>query len=242
MTAYVARIVVVAQLAAALASADPAPAGPPAPAPADDRALAHLDRGVAAYRAGDFALARAELAAAHELAPDRPNPYRWLALTEVALGDCRSALADVEGFLSRVAADDPRVAEVVALRGRCLGTGIVSVESRPSGATVRVDGGPPIATTPVARLGLRVGVHQLVVDKPGFVAESHPIEVRPTGETFASFELTAEPARAPLYRRWWFWVAAGAVALTAAGLTYELTRGSEARLPVVTCDPSGCRP
>jgi hypothetical protein len=46
----------------------------------------------------------------------------------------------------------------------------------------------------------------------------------------------------PLVRRWWFWAAIGAVAVTAAGITYGATRGSDPRLPPVTCDPAGCRP
>src|SRR5262245_26310500 len=98
---------IIAVLAAAAASR-------PAPARADaveDAARVHLDRGVAAFRAGDYALALRELTAASELVPDAPNPHRWLALTEVQLGDCRSALGHIEGFLSRVPADDPRTAE-----------------------------------------------------------------------------------------------------------------------------------
>jgi hypothetical protein len=120
MTSLAARIV----LAALLATATGVARGEPAPGPPGDtvenRALVHLDRGVAAYRAGDLGRAHAELALANQLAPDRPNPYRWLALTEAALGDCDSALVNVEGFLSRVAADDPRVGELRALRERCL--------------------------------------------------------------------------------------------------------------------------
>jgi hypothetical protein len=120
MTSPAARIV----LAALLATSTGVARGEPAPAPPGDtvenRALVHLDRGVAAYRAGDLGRAHAELALANQLAPDRPNPYRWLALTEAALGDCDSALVNVEGFLSRVAADDPRVGELRALRERCL--------------------------------------------------------------------------------------------------------------------------
>src|SRR5262245_16330517 len=77
MTTRVAAIVALVQLAAAVARADPA---------ADALALAHLESGVAAYRAGDLAHAHLELTAAQQLAPDRANPYRWLALTEAKLG------------------------------------------------------------------------------------------------------------------------------------------------------------
>jgi Flp pilus assembly protein TadD len=181
MTSRVMWIAVAVQLATTVVRADPA-----------GDALAHLDRGVAAYRAGDYALAHTELAAASELAPDRPNPYRWLAMTEVALGDCRTALVHIESFLSRVPAGDPRVAELVALRAGCL-------------APASDAASPHVAphTAPAA---------------------------------------PAEPDATPVYRRWWFWTAIGAVAVTAAGVTYGLTRGGDARLPPVTCDAGGCHP
>ena len=118
MTSHVARIVLAALLATAVARAEPAPDAPGDTV--ENRALVHLDRGVAAYRIGDLRRAHAELVEANQLAPDRPNPYRWLALTEAALGDCDGALVNIEGFLSRVAADDPRVGELRALRERCL--------------------------------------------------------------------------------------------------------------------------
>jgi hypothetical protein len=229
MTTRVAWIVALAQLAATVARADPA------------AALAHLERGVAAYRAGDFAHARVELTAAQRLAPDRPNPYRWLAMTEVELGDCRSALVHVESFLSRVPAADPRVAELLAVRRRCTATGTLHVESVPGGATVRIDGGAPIATTPTPMLSLRAGTHRLTIEKPGYRSQSETLEVRGPGVTYARYALVAERDR-PLYRRWWFWAAVGAVAITTAGVTYGLTRDDNALLPPVTCDATGCRP
>jgi PEGA domain len=230
MITRVARIVALAQLAAAVARADPAA-----------EALAHLERGVAAYRAGDFAHAQVELLAAQRLAPDRANPYRWLALTEVELGDCRGALVHVEGFLSRVPADDPRIAELLAVRRRCTASGTLHVESAPSGATIRIDGGPPIATTPTPMLSLRVGAHRLTIEKPGHRSQSEALEIRAEGVTYLRYALVAE-RDPPLYRRWWFWAAVGAVALTTAGVTYGLTRDGDALLPPVTCDDAGCRP
>ena len=86
----------------------------------DAVALDHLDKGIAAYRLGDYGTAHRELGLAQELAPDRPNPYRWLALTEIKQGDCRDALVHIEAFLSRVPVGDPRVAEMVAERQQCV--------------------------------------------------------------------------------------------------------------------------
>jgi hypothetical protein len=152
MMSHVARIALAALLAAAAAHAEPAPGDT-----VENRALVHLDRGVAAYRAGDLGRAHAELVLASQLAPDRPNPYRWLALTEAALGDCDSALIDIEGFLSRVAADDPRVGELRALRERCLrtarGSALHPSEAGPpaAAAVASAPAGAPPADPPVVR-------------------------------------------------------------------------------------------
>ena len=106
---------------------------------AEDVALAHLDRGVAAYRSNDFKRALRELTAAQELAPDKPNPYRWLALTEIQLGDCQNALVHIDGFLTRVQSDDPRVPEMTRWQAFCQRsvatpsrTSVPQRESRPS--------------------------------------------------------------------------------------------------------------
>jgi hypothetical protein len=119
-----------------------------APAAADDveaEALAHIDRGVEAFRAGEYALAHREFTAANQLVPDRANPYRWLALTEVQLGDCAAALVHIEGFLSRVDRDDPRGAEMVRNRVLCektLADQAAQAERPPS---------PPRARRPITR-------------------------------------------------------------------------------------------
>src|SRR5512139_2653469 len=76
--------------------------------PVEDAAQLHLDRGIAAFERGEFLTAHRELQAANELVPAKPNPYRWLALTEVQLGDCARARVNIEGFLERVPEDDAR--------------------------------------------------------------------------------------------------------------------------------------
>jgi hypothetical protein len=87
--------------------------------PAEDAALVHLDRGIAAFNGKDFAVAEREFNAAHALVPDKANPYRWLALTEIQLGDCKTALEHIDGFIGRVPAADPRVAEMTRWRDFC---------------------------------------------------------------------------------------------------------------------------
>ena len=109
---------------------------------AEDAAQVHLDRGVEAFRAGEYERAHRELTLASELAPDKPNPYRWLALTDVQLGDCARALVDLEGFLSRVPEDDPRAPELIRVRVMCQRTLADAEEPAPP---------PPRARRPLTR-------------------------------------------------------------------------------------------
>jgi hypothetical protein len=85
----------------------------------EDAALVHLDRGISAFNAKNFPRAHREFTSAHELVPDKPNPLRWLALTEIQLGDCASAVEHIDGFVTRVPASDPRVAEMTRWREFC---------------------------------------------------------------------------------------------------------------------------
>ena len=119
-----------------------------APAAAEDEeaALRHIDRGVEAFRAGEYDLAHREFTAAQELVPDRANPYRWLALTEVQLGDCAAALVHIEGFLSRVEPDDPRSAEMIRNRVLCK-KALVHPEREPAG----LESKEPRARRPITR-------------------------------------------------------------------------------------------
>jgi hypothetical protein len=85
----------------------------------EDAALAHMDRGTAAFNAKEYVRAHREFESAHELVPDRANPYRWLALTEMQLGDCAKAVGNIAQFEARVAKDDARLAELQRLRVLC---------------------------------------------------------------------------------------------------------------------------
>jgi hypothetical protein len=110
--------------------------------PAEDAALLHLDRGIAAFNGKDFATAEREFSAAHELVPDKANPYRWLALTEIQLGDCKSALDHIDAFITRVPPGDPRVAEMTRWREFC------RREPPPQGAQTQVTGTQAFAQPP----------------------------------------------------------------------------------------------
>ena len=108
-------------------------------------AQVHLDRGIAAYGAGDLALAHAELTIAVQLVPHKPNPYRWLALTEIQMGDCAHARLDVDSFIARVAPDDPRIPELIRARDACKQKGVPRIVERPQPAIVE---DPPVAEKP----------------------------------------------------------------------------------------------
>lgn len=212
--------------------------------PDDGTAAIHLERGIAAYRAHDFSRAMTELLLANQQALESPEPYRWIALTEAEIEDCRSALINIDTFLSLVPAGDPRVPELMALRDRCLHTGRLTVESTPSGAAIRIDGGPVVGTTPVDRLAMRAGRHTITADKPGFESMSRDVDVHAMATDHAGFALLAAH-QTPLAQRWWFWVGLGAATAALGALAYDMrpSPGSGLpSLPAVTCTASGCRP
>lgn len=233
--------------------AAPEPAGPPSPAAVEPRsgdprqtdASACLGRGVAAYRAHDFARAIGELVAASRLMPGWPDPYRWLALAQAESGDCASAVINIAAFTARVAPGDRGMPELSALRDRCLHTGELRVDSVPAGAAIRVDDGPPVGTTS-QRLTLRTGVHTVTVEKLGFEPGSQRVEVDPFSVRYARFALTAE-RDPPVAERWWFWAAIGGgivatiLAVSSAHDTPQ-TSGRSSGLPGVTCGAAGCHP
>lgn len=213
------------------------------PARADDteaKALAHLERGIAAFEADEFARAQEELLAASRLAPHKPNPYRWLALVEVQLGDCRSALANIAAFVERVPADDPRLAELVRLRELCERTGALHVRSSPTGAALRIDGSV-VGTTPYRSLSMRAGTYRLALDKRGFREATRSVVITAGSEADVVVELAR--AETPLTKRWWFWPAVAGVTLAAAGaVVYFASDGDDVVLPPVHCDNAGCSP
>lgn len=212
--------------------------------PDDGNAAIHLERGIAAYRAHDFSRAMTELLLANQQALESPEPYRWIALTEAEIEDCRSALINIDTFLSLVPAGDPRVPELMAVRDRCLHTGRLTVESTPSGAAIRIDGGPVVGTTPANRLAMRAGRHTITVDKPGFESMSRDVDVHAMATDHAGFALLAAH-QTPLAQRWWFWVGVGAATAALGALAYDMRPMSDpgrSSLPAVTCTVSGCRP
>ena len=178
--------------------------------PAEDAALVHLDRGIAAFNGKDFATAKREFTAAHELVPDKANPYRWLALAEIQLGDCKSAVEHIDHFVRRVPATDPRVGEMTRWREFC-----------------RREASAQPATTQQQVTGTQVTGTQVT----GTQALAQP---KPLAQPQPSRD---EPVHA---RWWfWPAIGTAALAITGVTI-YAVTRSDEAMLPPIRCDVSGC--
>lgn len=205
-------------------------------------AQVHLDRGIAAFERGDYAGAHRELRAANELVPAKPNPYRWLALTEVQLGDCAAARANIDAFLARVGEDDARRAEMLRLQDLCSRTGSLAIRTTPERAQLRIDGAH-VGTAPYRAGALAAGTHTVVADAPGYEALSRSLVVAPGGAL--DVHLRLERRAGPVYRRWWFVPAVVGAAAVVTGAIVLATRddgGGTPTLPGLVCDASGCRP
>ena len=209
--------------------------------PVEDAAQVHLDRGIAAFEKGDYIAAHRELLAANELVPAKPNPYRWLALAEVQLGDCARARVNIEAFLVRVADDDPRRAEMLRLRELCARTGSVKIDTTPERAQLRIDGAH-VGSAPYRSGAFAVGNHQIVAEAPGHDALSRSLVVTAGGEH--QVHLVLEPRAKPVTRRWWFVPALVGAAAVVTGAIIFATRDDDdaATLPGIMCDATGCRP
>jgi hypothetical protein len=96
----------------------------------------------------------------------------------------------------------------------------IHVTSNFSDAIVRVNGSD--VGNPPVEVSRNAGRYHVTVARSGFVTYETDTTVRP-GER-AELAATLREDRPALTQRWWFWTAAGAVLLGAAGGTYLLTR------------------
>ena len=209
----------------------------------DEEAAAqvHLDRGLAAFEKGDYLAAHKELLAANELVPEKANPYRWLALTEVQLGDCAKARVNIEAFLERARPDDNRRAEMLRLRELCSKTGTLAIRTTPDRATLRIDGAH-VGDAPYRSGSFAVGNHTVVADAPGYESLSRALVITANGNVELDLALS-RPGK-PITRRWWFVPAIVVGVAAVGGVIFIATRDGESTssLPGVICDATGCRP
>jgi hypothetical protein len=165
----------------------------------EEDALKILDQGVELYKAKDFVAAREAFAKAHDLVPGKANPYRWLGVTDAALGRCADAVRELDVFLTLVPAGDPRSIEAITIRDRCQtelapSLGHLLVSSTPGGAEVRLDdqNTPALGKTPFER-DLSSGSHVLFLSKAGYEPATRPIQVTRGERASLEVALVARP-------------------------------------------------
>jgi hypothetical protein len=110
--------------------------------------------------------------------------------------------------------------------------GGLEVRSEPSGAAVFVDG-TELGITPYKRVTF-AGSHKVVLRHVGFRSEQVDVVVEDGQKQKIERKLAsgADPApvivmeKAPVYKKWWFWVALGGAAVVAAGVTAGVVIGT----------------
>jgi len=208
-----------------------------------------LDEGTQAYGRGDYATALDKFTAAYKIFP---SPKLWFNIGQANrdLGRPVEAVQAFDRFL-REAGDAPPETLAEARRSAAeLKTklGQIKVSCATDGAEVTIDG-KQIGSTPLGEMVWTTpGRHQVAVQHEGFSPAIEdvvvvtgkvavvdiplrPIDLRPANQTAdATLVGGGEAAGAPeppVYRRAWFWVAAGVV--VAAGATIGIvlaTNGS----------------
>lgn len=208
------------------------------------RAQEFLEKGLAAYEAGDLETARLAFERTVEIVPTKPNPYRWLGLTNAKLGHCAEAIQSLEKFLALVTSQDPRTVETTVIRDRCVAelapkVGSLAVSSAPAGAEVRLDDprGKLLGATPWRATDVKVGAHVLYLRKGGFEELARAFEITRDQTLNLDLELRAvappAPAPVPVPRRstTTYWVGGGAVVVVAAVVGTVLLVGMQSDGP-----------
>ncbi len=144
-----------------------------------------LEEGSALFYAGDLTGARVKFAAAHEMFPDKAQPFRMLGLVDARLHRCAEAVSELEEFVKRIKPDDPRYLEAITVHDQCrdeLGVkvGTVIVETKPAGAEVRLDEARVAAgVTPYRNQTVPAGTHVVHVRKAGAGEAARTIVLAP---------------------------------------------------------------
>ena len=249
-TATLAKVALsIAVVCAATGVAMPARAADTAPADsaaAKARAQALLSEGTAAYGRGDYATALDKFTTAYNIFP---SPKLWFNIGQANrdLGRPVDAVAAFDRFL-RDAGDAPPETLAEARRSAAeLKTklGQIRITSATDGAEVTVDG-KQIGSTPLGEMVWTTpGRHQIAVQHEGFSPAIEDVVVAAGQSTAVNFELrpinlraanapaggalvggSAPQERKPVYRRAWFWVAAGVVVAAGAGAAIILSQSS----------------
>jgi hypothetical protein len=225
-----------------------------APKAASTQAVAkqHFDKAERAYRVGDFDTAISEYEQAYDAKPvpallyNIAQSYRKRYTLKNQTNDLRRAVEVYRSYLR----DDPNspkqesVEKIVAELKDKLAA--VEAQERPAVKPGRLvltcDGAPADIWIDDAAAGktpldveIAPGAHQLRATRAGASTWTATVEVT-SGDTvrqtlaLAPIEAATAPtapAPRPVYKRWWFWTAAGVVVAGGAVAAYELRSGSK---------------
>jgi hypothetical protein len=231
-------LIVCSAIATAAAQTAP-PAQPAGDAQAKARAQTFLTEGTAAYGRGDYATALDKFTAAYKIFP---SPKLWFNIGQANrdLGRPVEAVAAFDRFLREAGQAPPETLSEARRSAAELKTklGQIKVTCPTDGADVSVDG-KPIGSTPLGELVWTTpGRHQVAVQRTGFSpaiedvvvtagkAASVTLALRPidlrlanpaSGGTTPIGGAPGAPQKKPIYRRPWFWIAAGVVVAAGAG-------------------------
>jgi hypothetical protein len=177
-----------------------AASGASAPAGKPDLATAkkHYDEGETRFRAGDYAGAEIDFRIANNIKAT-PQAERYIGRCLEELGRYPAAIEWYEKFLSHVPdkmavlADRTRK-RTIAIRAM---PGKVHVESKPTGATVTVDGQLESAAAPLD-LELTPGTHSISLSAPGRVKLEKSVDVGFASTQTVSAELESDAPAAPV--------------------------------------------
>lgn len=170
---------------------------PTAPSEEDTAAAKEaLSKGLAAYQAGDYALAADAFNNSSQLAPSLDAQF-WYAMSLDLQGKTESALAAFEKFFS-----DPEHAtlggdriEPARQRFEVLKTipSTLTLQVTPASAQLRLDGEPQTGSG-TFNLKLRPGKHVLLVEAPGYESTASELEVKAAQTLEQSIQLKPIPA------------------------------------------------
>jgi hypothetical protein len=243
-TAYAAlAIVVVCSAITTRASAEPSDGQ------AKARAQGLLSEGTAAYGRGDYAAALDKFTAAYKIFP---SPKLWFNIGQANrdLGRPVEAVEAFDRFL-RDAGDAPPETLAEARRSAAeLKTklGQINVRCPTDGAEITIDG-KPVGSAPLGEmLWATPGRHQIAGQLDGFspaiedvvveLGQVTPVDIQPRPiDTSLKDGRWPDglgpgvPQERPVYRRGWFWIAAGVVVAIGAGIAIILATSGEGGEP-----------
>jgi tetratricopeptide (TPR) repeat protein len=162
------------------------------PAQADEtKALVYLKTGISLYETKDWEAARQAFLQAHNEAPDKANPYRWLGFVEVQRGNCAGAIGYFDEFLLRAKPDDERRAEVIEQTKKCR----MELASQSLGRTTRPQ--PPAKAASPQNIS-KTGIDGMIIGTATGARQPLHMEAR--------------------HRRWWVWTAVGGAIAVGIGV------------------------